>query len=264
MITEQSQSTAPVPDQPPALSIDGSVATITLCRPAVANRLSVQDLHVLQEHFSAVEGTEAVRVLRIVGTGKYFCSGFDISSLADPAAASSLLFGETVDKLESLRPVTVAVLQGGVYGGATDLALACDFRVGSHNTNMFMPATQLGLHFYPGGLRRYVERLGVDQAKRLFLRATRLDATQMLQCGYLTDLFEAQSLEAEVEALTETLTGMAPLALIGVKHHLNQIAQGKFDKAAIERNVLASENSADIQEGATAWKEKRKPRFEGR
>jgi len=67
--------------------------------------------------------------------------------------------------------VTIAAINGGVYGGGTDLSLACDFRLGSTAANMFMPAAKLGLHFYPGGMVRYVTRLGLNQAKRLFLTA---------------------------------------------------------------------------------------------
>ena len=251
------------PDLPPGLNVEGTVAIITLRRPASANRLSPDDLAHLREHIATVNLTESVRVLRLESLGKYFCSGYDISSLADPDAASSLVFGQTVDLLEQARPVTIAVVQGGVYGGATDLALACDFRVGSKNANMFMPATRLGLHFYPGGLRRYVQRLGLDKAKRLFLTAERLDADQMLDDGFLTDLAQPGNLTSEVNKLTQTLLEMAPLPLAGVKQHLNLIAQGQFDPDAIEKNVLKSERSADIQEGALAWKEKRKANFTG-
>ena len=262
VVSDAEDQTAP--DLPPALVVQGAVATITLRRPACANRLSPADLAHLRTHIDTVNQTESVRVLRLQAVGKYFCSGYDISSLADPDAASSLVFGQTVDLLEQARPVTVAVVHGGVYGGATDLALACDFRIGSKHANMFMPATRLGLHFYPGGLRRYVQRLGLDKAKRLFLTAERLDAKQMLDYGFLTDLAEPDNLAHAVQRLTQTLLEMAPLPLVGVKQHLNLIAQGQFDPDAIEQNVLKSERSSDIQEGARAWKEKRTPNFTGR
>ena len=76
--------------------------------------------------------------------------------------------------LEDARPVTLALIQGGVYGGGTDLALACDFRFGTPEADMFMPAARLGLHFYPRGLERYVSRLGV--VKEVY---TSVDATDL-------------------------------------------------------------------------------------
>lgn len=248
----------------PTLTVNKYVATLCLSRPSVANRLSPNDLDVVSQHIEAVNQNLDIRVLRLVSTGKYFCSGYDISSLASDTAPSSLYFGQTVDRLELARPVTIAAIQGGVYGGGTDLALACDFRIGSTAANMFMPATRLGLHFYPGGMRRYVSRLGIDQAKRLFLTAEKLNAADMANIGFLTQLVEPNTLMQAVDQLTDTLTDMAPLALIGVKAHLNRIASGDIDVPAIEAAVLQSEKSEDIQEGAKAWKEKRKPHFKGR
>lgn len=247
----------------PELRIDDRVATISLKKPDHANRLSPHDLGVLREQIALVNQSERVLVLRFVSCGKYFCSGYDISSLADAQAPGSLYFGETIDVIEQARPVTIAAIQGGVYGGGTDLSLACDFRIGTSQANMFMPATRLGLHFYPGGLQRYVSRLGLNAAKRLFLTAERLDAEEMLRIGFLTEIVEDAALETRLKELTDTLSSMAPIALLGVKKHLNLIARGVLQKEEIERQVLFSERSHDIAEGARAWKEKRPPKFTG-
>jgi enoyl-CoA hydratase/carnithine racemase len=202
-------------------------------------------------------------VLRFIAEGKYFCSGYDISSLAAESAPSSLYFGETVDLIEQARPATIAAINGGVYGGGTDLCLACDFRVGSTTANMFMPAAKLGLHFYPGGMVRYITRLGLNQAKRLFLTAEKIDAPEMQDIGFLTELVEPEGLVARVDVLSEQLASMAPLALVGIKKHLNLIARGQVDVVAIQQAVLLSERSDDIKEGAAAWKDKRLAVFKG-
>ena len=248
----------------PRLSVNDGVATITLGKPEHANRLSPEDLAALRRHVDLVNRDERILVLRIGSTGKYFCSGYDISSLADEHAPSSLYFGETMDIVEQARPVTIAMIQGGVYGGGTDLCLACDFRIGTTRANMFMPATRLGLHFYPGGLQRYVSRMGLDTAKRLFLTAETLDAEAMLRLGFLTELTVEDELEERVDELTNVLLAMAPIPLKGVKKHLNLIARGSFAREDIEDLVNASEASADIVEGALAWKQKRLPKFTGK
>ena len=253
-----SQSTAPT------LHVDGRIATLALQNPERSNRLSPDDLATLRQLLDAVNADEDVLVLRIVSRGKYFCSGYDISSLASSDAPSSLYFGETMDQVEAARPVTIAAVHGGAYGGGTDLALACDFRIGSPGANMFMPAARLGLRFYPGGLRRYLSRLGVNNAKRLFLTAEKIGAQEMLDVGFLTELVAADALQARVDELSEQLAHMAPLALLGIKQDLNQVINGVFDVAANADGVRRSEASADIREGALAWKEKRIPQFQGR
>jgi enoyl-CoA hydratase/carnithine racemase len=162
------------------------------------------------------------------------------------------------------RPVTIAVIHGGAYGGGTDLALACDFRIGTNAAEMFMPAARLGLHYYRGGLERYVTRLGLDTAKRLFLTAERIDARTMRACGFLTDLVSADELEASVARLTDALATTAPLALLGMKKHLNRIARGALDVDDLNRDIARAAESEDLREGAAAWAAKRPPKFTGR
>ncbi len=245
----------------PSLSINGHVATITLQRPQQANRLQPEDLSAIAAHIEAVNAMPQVLVLRMASTGKHFCSGFDINRIGE---SNTLSFEQLVNAVEEARPVTIAVIQGGVFGGATDLALACDFRLGSPACSLFMPAARLGLHYYRRGLERYVARLGLDTAKRLFLTADTLDAAQMKACGFLTDLVAAEQLVAQADDLAARLGGMAPLALLGMKKHLNAMASGTLDAEALDRDIRRAAQSEDLREGAAAWAQKRPPVFQGR
>ena len=248
-------------DGAPELAFDGAIAAITLRRPGQANRLTTEDLAHLAALLAEVNARPEVLVLQLRGTGKYFCSGYDIGSIGGSRPVD---FAEVVDAVEQARPVTVAVLHGGVYGGATDLALACDFRMGAQGIDMFMPAARLGLHYYQSGLERYVTRLGLDNAKRLFLTAEKQDAAQMKAMGYLTHLVEAGVLEDEVARLSGTCASMAPLALLGMKRHLNRIARGTLDVADLQADMRRTIESEDLREGQAAWAEKRPPRFRGK
>ena len=248
----------------PSLSIQGKIAVITLNSPESANRLTVDDLVVIQEHISEVNQNPEVVVLILKSTGKYFCSGFDITSLDESAKEKSLMFEDVVNALEDCRPITIAAVQGGVYGGATDLALACDFRVGSQAAEMFMPAAKLGIHFYQRGLVRYVSRLGVDTAKRLLLTAEKIQATEMKEIGFLTRLVKPEELDSSVEELVQKLMLMAPLAILGMKKHINTIASNTLNVDELNQDIATAQNSEDLQEGRTAWAEKRAPIFKGR
>jgi enoyl-CoA hydratase len=245
----------------PELTIKGAVATITLRRPEQANRLEPGDLAVLFSHIGEVNAATEVLVLRLQAEGKYFCSGYDIGSMGSERTVD---FDVMVDAMEEARPVTLAVIQGGVYGGATDLALACDFRMGAHGIDMFMPAARLGLHFYARGMQRYVSRLGVNAAKRLFLTAERIDAQEMKAVGFLTHLVAPSALEDTAATLAATLAGMAPLAMLGMKKHLNLIARNAMDLEALQADFERAAGSEDLSEGRAAWAEKRTPRFTGR
>jgi enoyl-CoA hydratase/carnithine racemase len=110
---------------------------------------------------------------------------------------------------------------------------------------------------------RYVSRLGLNHAKRLFLTCEKILAPEMLSIGFLNEIVSAETLYTRVDELSAQLASMAPLALVGIKKHLNLIARGQLDDAAIRAAVLHSEQSQDMKEGAHAWKEKRAANFTG-
>lgn len=251
---------------PPVFTVDGPRATIRLNRPRHVNRIQAEDLQALLALFDRVEADPAIRVLVITGTGRAFSSGYDLNSVADRASSDSgqtagSAFEVVVDRLEDLGVPTICRLNGGVYGGSTDLALACDFRIGVDTAEMFMPAARLGLHYYTSGIRRYVTRLGVDNAKKLFLTAEKIGAPEMLRIGYLTAMVPPEALDEEVDRLATLLAANAPVAMAGMKRTINEIARGKLDEAAADARARASMRGAEIKEGVRARAEKRPPRF---
>lgn len=250
----------------PLLDIDSARATIRLNRPKHLNRLQPDDLDVLMKLFDRIEADPAIRVLVLTGTGRAFSAGYDLGSIAERAASAQeqiagSAFEVMVNRLEDLAVPTICRLNGGVYGGSTDLALACDFRIGVDNCDMFMPAARLGLHYYKSGIQRYVSRLGLDNAKRLFLTAQRIGAAEMLRIGYLTAMVPAEALDEEVDRLVAILAANAPIAIRGMKRTINEIARGRLDEEAADRRHRDSMRSAEIKEGIKAFAEKRSPRF---
>ena len=256
------------PQTPPLLDIEGRVATITLNRPRHRNRIEPGDLDVLHERLDRIEAMPEIRVLVLTGTGKAFSSGYHLGDLAgrDRAAppvdpSRPVPFEALVDRLEDLPIPTICRLNGGVYGGSTDLALACDFRIGDEGAEMFMPAARLGLHYYPGGIVRFVSRLGPAGAKRLFLTADRIDAAEMLRIGYLTEIVPRERLDARITDIAATLAANAPGAVRGMKRTINDIARGAFDREAAARRHRDSLAGEEVAEGLRAFAEKRSPRF---
>ncbi|MCP5270992.1 MAG: enoyl-CoA hydratase/isomerase family protein [Burkholderiaceae bacterium] len=252
----------------PRLAIDADgVATITLARPAHLNRLHREDLLTLQDHFARLHADASARVLVLTGEGRVFCAGFHLGQLGEPgdaAGSDPQLFERTVDMLEALPLPTVARLNGSVYGGATDLALACDFRIGIDGMELRMPAAHLGLHYYPSGLRRYVTRLGLGAAKRLFLLAETVPAEDLLAIGYLDRCVDDATLDDAVRHVADALAAGAPLAVRGMKASLDEIAGSRDDLATLRAREAQCAASDDLREGLRAFAERRAPRFSGR
>jgi enoyl-CoA hydratase/carnithine racemase len=255
------------------LTIDGHRATITLNNPAVHNRLAHADIKALIGHLDTIEAATDIRVLVVTGAGeKTFCAGFDLGSLK-PGTASGVdesgdghRYGFEVlcDRLEACRVPTVGALNGSVYGGGTDLALACDFRVGIRGMRAFLPAGRLGLHYYPSGLRRFTERLGPGVAKRFLLLAEEFDDAELLRIGYVDWLVERSGFAAKVDGLAAGIAALAPLSLAGMKASINDIARSAFDEDAVRQRIRVCALSEDLVEGLAAVTDKRKPVFRGR
>lgn len=252
----------------PVLAIEGGVATITLNRPAQRNRLENGDLHTLLAQFDAVERDASVRVLVLTANTAgqprpVFCAGFDIGGFDDKGHGSTF-FEQVPDRLTRLRPVTVCALNGSVYGGATDIVLACDLRVGLADIEWRMPATALGLHYYPSGLQRYVSRFGLLAAQRAFLTARPFGMAQLQALGLFEAVCPASDWKATLDALVQDVLALAPLAVQETKRSLNEIAGGDYDAQRLREREHQTCASADFAEGRAAFAERRPPVFRGR
>ena len=252
---------------PPQLHIEAGVATVVLNRPAQRNRLENLDLHILLEHFERVEADPSVRVLVLsantAGQPKpVFCAGYDIGGFDENAQAATA-FEHIPDRLAALRPVTICALNGSVYGGATDLVLACDLRIALAGVEWRMPATALGLHDYPSGLQRYVSRFGVLAAKRAFLTARPFNTAQLQALGLFEAVSEAAAWQDTLDTLVHDVLALAPLAVQETKRSLNEIAAGAYDEQRLRAREQRTQASADFAEGKNAFSEKRRPVFTG-
>ena len=238
------RSTAKAPlDGPPSLNIAGAVATIRFERPSEHNRIDPDDIAILRRHLDKIAASPDVRVVVFTGAGnKTFSSGFTVGAILKRLDRS---FEDLLDAVERFPLPTICALNGSVYGGATDLALCCDVRIGVRGTEMFMPAARFGLHYYPGGLRRFVAAVGLTQAKRIFLTAQKLRADEMLRIGFLTELVARSALDRRVAEYVAAIKDCEPSVVKSMKDQLNALGRGALDegqsRTAYEASVASSE-----------------------
>ena len=234
-------------DTPPLLTLAGPRATVRFNRPSQHNRIDPDDIPVIEAHLDAAQADPAVRAVVFAGSGpRTFSSGYTLQAIVgrlDERALERLL-----ERIEHLPLPTIAAIHGGVYGGATDLALCCDLRIGVPACRMFMPAARFALHYYPAGMRRYVERLGHAAATKLFLTAEPIEADEMLRIGMLTDLVTADALDDVVSRYVAAFSANDPQALAAMKRSLGELAGGRADPAALERRYLDSLASPALRE----------------
>ena len=238
------------------------MARIELARPEQHNAIEAGDIERIRGHLADVDADPAVRVLVMTGQGRTFCAGASLSEI-ESGAMTGALFETLTDGLAAVRVPTICALNGSVYGGGTELALCCDFRIGVLGSRMSVPAARLGLCYPLAGLRRYVEALGLGVASRVLLAGEELDADEMLAVGFLHRLVAREGLETETEALARRLASLAPLAVQAMKRLLREIARGEVDADEARRLVASCAASQDLREGLAARRERRPPEFRG-
>lgn len=256
----------------PIFEIKGPKAIVTLNRPDVRNRIEPNDIEAIEKALDRFENDPAVRVVIFTGKGKVFSSGFNLNVFHQHLVekpqerdikADDNFFAAFTDRIESCRLPTILAANGPVYGGATDVALACDFRYAVDGAEAFLPASRLGIHYYGRGMERYIARLGLAAAKRICLTSETLNADELLKCGFFDDIMPEEKMWARVNDLADRLAIQAPMAVEGMKRALNQISYGELDHDKTTEAFLKCINSNDFKEGVRAWFEKRKPEFKG-
>lgn len=256
--------TAYTPSERVRLDIDGDVARIVLDAPEQHNALEADDLVAFRSHLERIDADDSVRVLAITGSGgTTFCSGASLAQL-ESGDISGELFETLTDRLAAVRVPAICALNGSVYGGGGEIALCCDFRIGVTGARLTVPAARLGVCYPLGGLTRYVQRLGLTVAQRLFLAGEEFDAHEMLRVGFLTQLVSPEELPRATDRLAARLASHAPLAVQGMKRILSQVASGNVDVEEACGLSARCASSSDMQEGLRAKREGRAPMFEGR
>ncbi len=243
-------------------AIESAVAQVTLDRPDAHNALDQAAMRELTALLGAWAARADIGALVITGRGRSFCAGAALGDVAGADWTDNPLTA-LCDAVEAFPAPTIAALNGGVYGGGVDLALACDFRVGVDGMRAFVPPARLGIHYEPAGIRRAIDRLGSQMARRMFLLSETFDADGLRDAGFLDHLVPPGELDAKVGEMTGTLTGLAPLAVRGMKRTILELSHGTLDVAAARARVAACFASADHAEGLAAQRERRAPRFTG-
>lgn len=246
------------------LAVENHIANIVLNNPEKHNSLGEDELLLLQKYLAEIANKPELRVLLLTGVGeKTFCAGASLNQLG-AGKINGDFFQQTTDQLAALKIPTICAINGNVYGGGVELALSCDFRLGIEGAIMRVPAAEMGLCYPLSGINRFVERLGVNMAKRILMAAEEFSAESMYRLGFLDYLVDAEALQTTARDFADSICELAPLAVQSMKEILDQVARGEIDlEAARELSRLCAQ-SDDLQEGFAARREKRSPRFQGR
>ena len=244
------------------------VATVTLNRPKVNNAYNGDLIQGLHDAMDALGREAGLRIVVLKGNGKHFQAGADLAWINGVATQSpkenetvSRLTAEAIRRLDTSPVPTLALIQGGCFGGGTGIAAACDIVVASEDAIFSISETRWGLM---AGiiLPQLCQAMGVRQVRRYALTGERFDARQAERIGFVHEVCPTGGLEAAGNKIVEAVLMNAPGATTATKMRTIASARAFIDDG--EMRDLIDEHSrarqqVEAKEGLLSFKEKRKP-----
>jgi len=253
------------------LEIEGGLARVTLDRQSKLNALNQSVLNELEQVFLTLKENRDVRVIIVTGAGeKSFVAGADVNqfpSLSSPEAYEFAKRGQAVFSLiEASSTPVIAAINGFALGGGCELAMSCHLRYASENALFGQPEVKLGVIAGFGGTQRLPRLIGRGRALDLLLSGRMIKADEALQMGLVNGVFPQADLLAKVEEYAALLMTQGPqaqaLTLRAVYAGVDaSLSEGLEEEASAFRDVFKTE---DRIEGATAFLERRSPKFQNR
>jgi len=247
------------------------IATITLNRPDALNAFNKEVVDEVLQALEDAKNDDVVRVVVLTGAGeKAFSAGADIKAMkgmnALKARELSLMGEKLCITLENLEKPVIAALNGYALGGGLEVAMACDLRIASENARMGQTEINMGLIPGWGGTQRLTRLVGRGKAKEMVFTGRIIDAKTAEQLGIVNMVVPPDKFKEAVRQYALELASKAPVAIKVAKALINKGAEIGLDAAlTLEREgfgVVAS--TEDLQEGVSAFTEKRKPTFKGK
>jgi len=252
------------------ISLDGHVLSVTLNRPDSLNSLTTAMLVTLTETLERAAEDPQVKVVRLSGAGRGFCSGAGISAEDQAAQAASLSIDDllvaangAIQAMVALPKPVVAVVHGPAAGVGVSLALASDVVLASEKAFFMLAFTKIALMPDGGATALVAAAVGRIRAMRMALLAERIPATEALEYGLVSAVYPPDDLEAAVAGVIETLASGPAVAMGRTKQAINAATLTELD-AAIGRETegqLVLLNSPDFREGTRAFQQRRKASF---
>ena len=245
----------------------GLVGHIVFACPERHNVLDLQAWQALPALVEQLAGMADMRLIMLRGAGdKAFVAGADIAQFEDAFSGptGSRYDAATEHGFEALAQCavpTLAAIQGYCIGGGMGLALACDIRLASSDSQFAIPAARLGLAYPANATRRLAAIVGTARARDILFTARRFDAAAALEMGAIHYCVATDRFETELSALQAQIAANAPKTLQTAKFILENPDAPEQD---IRQRLADCLSSADYAEGRKAFMEKRAPVFRGK
>jgi enoyl-CoA hydratase len=247
-------------------AVDQGVLVVTINRPEARNAINTETAVAIGEAMERLDDDRSLVAGVITGAGGTFCAGMDLKAFlaGERPSIPGRGFAGIVEQ-PPVKPI-VAALEGYAIAGGFEIALACDMLVAAEDAKFGLPEVKRGLVAAGGGLLRLPQRVPYHLAMEWSLTGELIPAQRGYEVGLVNRITPKGGALDEALGMARAIAANGPLAVAASKRILVEApewpAAERFDRQReINEPVRSSE---DAREGATAFKEKRAPRWQGR
>ena len=247
------------------------IVQLTINRPVKLNALNIQTMEEIDLAFREIYDNAEIKAVIVTGAGeKAFVAGADISEIAALSDLNARKFAENGQEvfaaIENCHKPVIALVNGFALGGGCELAMACHLRVATANACFGQPEVNLGLIPGYGGTQRLTGLAGKAKSLELCMTGDMIKAAEAERLGLVNYVCESaeEALAKSVELLHKIMS-KAPIAVGMVIDCVNAVFKNDENGYQTEANSFATcLKTEDLQEGTTAFLQKRKPEFKGK
>jgi enoyl-CoA hydratase/carnithine racemase len=262
-------ATASLPDDPALLRIEGSIATITLNRPAAFNSIDLSIAKKLEQLGAQVEASPEIRVLVIEGEGRAFSAGGDLQTIGAAAAADTIapVVGELlkhyhafIETLRRMPKIVLSSVHGSAAGAGMGLAFVADLCIAADNARFTPAYAKIGVSPDGGSTVGMVGTVGVRRALQIFLAEDSFSAQQAYEWGLVARVVPSEELKAATRQFAGRLAQNPSAAIAGTKSLVYQAAvtSTKQQLAAEEAGIIAAMQSEEFRVAVKKFTSKNK------
>lgn len=245
----------------------GAIGVLTLNRPQKRNALNAAVMDDIARILKEMDEDPSLRVGVVLGAGKTFAAGVDISQMKDityPDTYAQDFLGAWQGIGARRKPLVCGVL-GHALGGGCEFVMMCDIVVAAQGAQFGQPEIKLGVIPGMGGTQRLVRAIGKAKAMEMILTGRLMGALEAEASGLISRVVPEERLEGEVFEIAEKIASFPLGALLAAKETVNRAFEVPLQEGLLhERRVFqALFGTADQREGMAAFLEKRPARFHG-
>ena len=247
------------------ISVEGTIATLTINRPDKRNAMCEALLDDLDAFFT--NPPKQVRVVILTGTAGHYCSGLDLSEHVHRSAEENLHHSRAwhgvMEKIQFGGLAVVSAMFGAVIGGGLEIAAATHVRIAEPSTIFQLPEGRRGIFVGGGATARVGRLIGAERMTEMMLTGRKYNADEGLALGLTHySVGEGEALEL-AQQLADKISRNAPLSnymMIQSISRINDMSQsdGLFTESLV---AAMSQTTPDAEEGLKAFLEKRAPKF---